>query len=138
MCYKATWQSAHLLFHWKSTQTGSRCLLEHHCTSTIPQYSGANRADVISDGLDFGHGVGHGVGSYLAVHESGWDSLGGRDALTRTTGPMFSRGTSFEPGHVTTIEPGFYKEGEFGVRIESVLLCKKIAVSLSLSTKDLC
>ncbi|KAK8854626.1 hypothetical protein IAR55_003365 [Kwoniella newhampshirensis] len=59
------------------------------------------------DGLEFGHGIGHGVGSYLGVHE----------------GPGYSGVGSFVPGHVTTIEPGYYKEGEWGMRIESLLLC---------------
>ncbi|ODN90758.1 cytoplasmic protein [Cryptococcus wingfieldii CBS 7118] len=70
------------------------------------------REKLYEEGLDFGHGVGHGVGSYLAVHEN----------------PMFPKNSAFEPGHVTTIEPGYYKEGEFGIRIESVLLCKPVEV----------
>ncbi|WVQ79732.1 hypothetical protein IAT38_001832 [Cryptococcus sp. DSM 104549] len=86
--------------------------------STFPRGMTADRLNMIArgplyqDGLDFGHGIGHGVGSYLAVHEN----------------PMFSRTSAFEPGHITTIEPGYYKEGEFGIRIESVLLCKPIVL----------
>ncbi|KGB76262.2 cytoplasmic protein [Cryptococcus deuterogattii R265] len=68
------------------------------------------RKALYDDGLDFGHGVGHGIGSYLGVHEN----------------PMYSRSIAFEPGHITTIEPGYYKEGEWGIRIESVLLCKQV------------
>ncbi|OWZ77209.1 cytoplasmic protein [Cryptococcus neoformans Bt85] len=68
------------------------------------------RKALYDDGLDFGHGVGHGIGSYLGVHES----------------PMYSHNVAFKPGHITTIEPGYYKEGEWGIRIESVLLCRQV------------
>ncbi|CAD6568445.1 MAG: hypothetical protein TREMPRED_004541 [Tremellales sp. Tagirdzhanova-0007] len=68
------------------------------------------RALLYRDGLDFRHGLGHGVGSYLAVHEN----------------PSAFRGSTIEPGHVTSIEPGFYANGEFGIRIESVYLCQNV------------
>lgn len=58
-------------------------------------------------GLDYGHGTGHGVGSYLNVHE----------------GPVgVSRGYTVEwdVGHCVSNEPGYYKDGEFGIRIENV------------------
>lgn len=41
----------------------------------------------------------------------------------------FPHGYSFTPGVVTTVEPGYYKEGEFGVRTESLFVCKQIEVS---------
>ncbi|OCF57628.1 cytoplasmic protein [Kwoniella mangroviensis CBS 10435] len=68
------------------------------------------RGPLYQDGLDFGHGIGHGIGTYLAVHEN----------------PMFPRNGAFEPGNITSIEPGYYKEGEWGIRIESVILCKPV------------
>ncbi|WVW85428.1 hypothetical protein I302_107466 [Kwoniella bestiolae CBS 10118] len=68
------------------------------------------RGPLYQDGLDFGHGIGHGIGTYLAVHES----------------PMFPKNAGFEPGNITSIEPGYYKEGEWGIRIESVILCKSV------------
>lgn len=40
----------------------------------------------------------------------------------------FPYGLSFQPGHVTTIEPGYYKEGDFGIRTESLVLCKEAEV----------
>ncbi|KAF8324475.1 peptidase M24, structural domain-containing protein [Cantharellus anzutake] len=60
------------------------------------------------DGL---HGTGHGIGSFLNVHE----------------GPIgFSSQIPLVPGHVISNEPGFYKEGEFGIRIESALTVTKV------------
>jgi Xaa-Pro aminopeptidase len=41
----------------------------------------------------------------------------------------FPHGYSFIPGVVTTVEPGYYKEGEFGVRTESLFVCKEVEVS---------
>ncbi|WVR09447.1 hypothetical protein IAU60_006514 [Kwoniella sp. DSM 27419] len=68
------------------------------------------RAPLYQDGLDFGHGLGHGIGTYLAVHES----------------PVFPKNAAFVPGNITSIEPGYYKEGEWGMRIESVVVCKEL------------
>ncbi|MCT4553403.1 MAG: aminopeptidase P family protein [Pelagimonas sp.] len=59
-------------------------------------------------GLDYGHGTGHGVGSYLSVHE----------------GPQRIARTGFvplQPGMILSNEPGFYKEGQFGIRIENLI-----------------
>lgn len=52
-------------------------------------------------------------------------------AIELTPVPVgFNKGFSFKPGHVTTIEPGFYLEGRWGMRIESVYICKGVEVSL--------
>ncbi|MEI5677979.1 MULTISPECIES: aminopeptidase P family protein [unclassified Mesorhizobium] len=60
-------------------------------------------------GLDFAHGTGHGVGSYLAVHE-------GPQRISRT-------GTEkFLEGMILSNEPGYYKEGHYGIRIENLIL----------------
>ena len=60
-------------------------------------------------GLDFDHGTGHGVGSYLSVHE-------GPQRLSRL-------GTvALEPGMILSNEPGYYREGQYGIRLESLLL----------------
>ena len=62
-----------------------------------------------AEGLNFGHGVGHGVGSYLSVHE-------GPCGIHRGyKGP-------YEEGMVISNEPGFYKDGEYGIRIENLVL----------------
>jgi Xaa-Pro aminopeptidase len=60
-------------------------------------------------GLDFDHGTGHGVGSYLSVHE-------GPQSISR-------RGmAALEPGMIVSNEPGYYKEGAYGIRIENLAL----------------
>jgi Xaa-Pro aminopeptidase len=60
-------------------------------------------------GLDFDHGTGHGVGSYLSVHE------GPQNLSRRSHVP-------FEPGMIVSNEPGYYKAGSYGIRIENLLL----------------
>ncbi|SMX43520.1 aminopeptidase P family protein [Maliponia aquimaris] len=59
-------------------------------------------------GLDYGHGTGHGVGVYLCVHE-------GPQRIARTgTVPL-------EAGMILSNEPGFYREGAYGIRIENLI-----------------
>ena len=66
-------------------------------------------------GLNYGHGTGHGVGFFLNVHE-------GPQGFAPS--PVTSRGTTvFKPGMITSNEPGFYKDGEYGIRIENLVLC---------------
>ena len=67
------------------------------------------RASLWSAGLDYDHGTGHGVGSYLSVHE-------GPARINK------SDRTTLEPGMILSNEPGFYKQGDFGIRIENLLL----------------
>lgn len=66
------------------------------------------RAPLWQVGLDYQHGTGHGVGHYLNVHE----------------GPY---GKPWRAGMTYTDEPGFYKEGEFGIRIENLLILQEDA-----------
>jgi len=61
-------------------------------------------------GLDYGHGTGHGVGSYLSVHE------GPQSISTRGTAQAIM------PGMICSNEPGYYKTGEYGIRIESLVV----------------
>ncbi|HEY1838197.1 MAG TPA: M24 family metallopeptidase, partial [Rhizomicrobium sp.] len=61
-------------------------------------------------GLDYDHGTGHGVGSYLSVHE-GPQNISKRPILQ----PL-------KPGMICSNEPGFYKEGEYGIRIENLVV----------------
>jgi Xaa-Pro aminopeptidase len=63
-------------------------------------------------GLDFDHGTGHGVGSYLSVHE-------GPQRLSKL-------GTqALEPGMILSNEPGYYKTGQYGIRIENLVLVER-------------
>uniref|UniRef100_A0A665UGE9 X-prolyl aminopeptidase (aminopeptidase P) 2, membrane-bound n=1 Tax=Echeneis naucrates TaxID=173247 RepID=A0A665UGE9_ECHNA len=59
-------------------------------------------------GLNYGHGTGHGVGNYFSVHE--WP-VG-----------FQSNNIPFKEGMFTSIEPGYYKENDFGIRIEDVVV----------------
>jgi Xaa-Pro aminopeptidase len=60
-------------------------------------------------GLDFDHGTGHGVGSYLSVHE-------GPQRLSRL-------GTvELKPGMILSNEPGYYREGKYGIRLENLIM----------------
>ncbi len=60
-------------------------------------------------GLDFDHGTGHGVGSYLGVHEGPQRISKAGDAV-----PL-------QPGMIVSNEPGYYKTGAFGIRIENLV-----------------
>ena len=60
-------------------------------------------------GLDFDHGTGHGVGVYLSVHE-------GPQRIAKVGG------VALEPGMILSNEPGFYKAGAFGIRIENLIV----------------
>ena len=67
------------------------------------------RAPLWMDGLDYNHGTGHGVGSYLCVHE-------GPQRLSRISEqPLL-------PGMILSNEPGYYREGAFGIRIENLIV----------------
>ncbi|WP_299042711.1 aminopeptidase P family protein [uncultured Tateyamaria sp.] len=61
---------------------------------------------------DFDHGLGHGVGAYLSVHE-------GPQRLSRVST------VPFQPGMILSNEPGYYREGGFGIRIENLIVAEK-------------
>ncbi|WGU41915.1 aminopeptidase P family protein [Phenylobacterium sp. NIBR 498073] len=66
------------------------------------------RAPLWNVGLDYDHGTGHGVGSYLGVHE-------GPQRISKL--PNF---VALRPGMILSNEPGYYKEGAYGIRIENL------------------
>ncbi len=68
-----------------------------------------------SIGLDFDHGTGHGVGSYLNVHE-------GPQRIAKG-----SLGVPLEAGMILSNEPGFYKTGAYGIRIENLVVVTELA-----------
>ncbi len=63
-------------------------------------------------GMDYDHGTGHGVGVYLSVHE-------GPQRLSRRTDVVL------EPGMILSNEPGYYREGAFGIRIENLVVVEE-------------
>jgi Xaa-Pro aminopeptidase len=71
------------------------------------------RAPIWAAGIDFGHGTGHGVGYFLNVHE-------GPHGITPHLAPEPQ--TAMEPGMITSNEPGIYRPGKWGVRIENLVL----------------
>jgi Xaa-Pro aminopeptidase len=81
--------------------------------TTGAQLDGITRSTLWFAGLDYGHGTGHGVGAFLNVHE------GPNGISKRVREPL-------EPGMVTSIEPGFYKAGWGGIRIENLYVVKDL------------
>ncbi len=86
----------------------------------FPRNTAGNQLDTIARkplwdiGLNYGHGTGHGVGSYLNVHE-------GPQGISYYRGI----GVPMEVGMVTSNEPGYYRTGEYGIRIENLILTVK-------------
>jgi Xaa-Pro aminopeptidase len=78
-----------------------------------PMLDAIARAPIWAAGIDYGHGTGHGVGFFLNVHE-------GPQSISASTMP--EPHTAMEPGMITSIEPGIYKPGRWGIRIENLVL----------------
>src|SRR5262249_11122629 len=84
-------------------------------TALFPKGTSGARIDAFARrplweaGLDFDHGTGHGIGSYLSVHE--------RPQRISALGH-----TPLEPGMIISNEPGYYRAGEYGIRIENLVL----------------
>jgi len=77
-----------------------------------PMLDALARAPLWQHGIEFGHGTGHGVGYFLAVHE-------GPQSISKT---IPDANMAMEPGMITSIEPGVYRAGHWGVRIENLVL----------------
>ncbi|KAH9887303.1 peptidase M24, structural domain-containing protein [Cubamyces lactineus] len=73
------------------------------------------RRPLWEDGLDYRHGTGHGVGHFLNVHE-GPHGIGVRIAYNNT--PL-------KPGMTVSNEPGYYKDGQYGIRIENIVIVRE-------------
>jgi Xaa-Pro aminopeptidase len=80
------------------------------------------RAPLWSAGLDYAHGTGHGVGSFLAVHE-------GPQRIAKFTGSQAGTDEPLLPGMILSNEPGYYKAGEYGIRIENLVLVEERAIA---------
>ena len=92
------------------------------------------RAPIWADQVDYGHGTGHGVGYFMNVHE-GPQVI----AYQAPTTPQ----TAMLPGMITSIEPGTYRPGRWGVRIENLVLTREAGQSdfgqfLNFETLTLC
>jgi Xaa-Pro aminopeptidase len=72
------------------------------------------RAPLWSAGLDYDHGTGHGVGSYLSVHE-------GPQRISKMPSAV-----ALAPGMIISNEPGYYKTGEYGIRIENLVTVREV------------
>lgn len=72
------------------------------------------RLPLWADGADYDHGTGHGVGSYLNVHE-------GPQRISKA-----GSDEPLQPGMILSNEPGYYKEGAFGIRIENLVIVKRM------------
>jgi Xaa-Pro aminopeptidase len=76
------------------------------------------RGPIWEAGLDYNHGTGHGIGFVLNVHETP-----ARINWKRRTG--YGENDPFKPGMIVSNEPGFYKEGAHGIRLENLILCQE-------------
>lgn len=77
--------------------------------TTGSQIDALARVPLWAAGLDYDHGTGHGVGSYLSVHE-------GPQRISKMPNSI-----ALAPGMIVSNEPGYYKEGAFGIRIENLV-----------------
>ncbi len=77
-----------------------------------PMLDAIARAPMWEQGLDFGHGTGHGVGYFLNVHE-------GPQSISKAIPEPHM---AMEPGMITSVEPGLYRAGRWGIRIENLVL----------------
>ncbi len=73
------------------------------------------RMHLWNGGVDYGHGTGHGVGSYLSVHE-------GPQRISKPGGAFPGTETELREGMILSNEPGYYKAGAYGIRIENLVL----------------
>jgi Xaa-Pro aminopeptidase len=80
------------------------------------------RASLWQAGLDYAHGTGHGVGSFLAVHE-------GPQRIAKFTGSQPGTDEPLLPGMILSNEPGYYKAGEYGIRIENLVLVEERSIA---------
>lgn len=89
--------------------------------AVFPQGTAGGQLDVLARqylweaGVDYAHGTGHGVGSVLAVHE-------GPQRIAKPAGGQAGTGQELFAGMILSNEPGYYKQGHYGIRIENLVL----------------
>lgn len=92
--------------------------------AVFPQGTSGGQLDVLARqylweaGVDYAHGTGHGVGSVLAVHE-------GPQRIAKPGGGQAGTGQELFAGMILSNEPGYYKPGAFGIRIENLVLVEE-------------
>ncbi len=93
-------------------------------TAVFPEGTRGNQIDAFARqflwaaGLDYAHGTGHGVGSYLAVHE-------GPARIATAAGGYGAMGDEpLRAGMILSNEPGYYKPGAYGIRIENLVVVR--------------
>jgi Xaa-Pro aminopeptidase len=82
--------------------------------TTGSQLDALARRALWMEGLDYDHGTGHGVGHFLSVHE-------GPQRISKAGNPQ-----ELKPGMILSIEPGYYKPGAYGIRIENLAAVEEI------------
>lgn len=88
-------------------------------TAVFPEGTTGSQLDILARqalwqvGLDFDHGTGHGVGCFLSVHE-------GPQRISKTGSTI-----KLQPGMILSNEPGYYKTGAYGIRIENLVVVEK-------------
>ncbi|MGV6839404.1 MAG: aminopeptidase P family protein [Planktomarina sp.] len=82
------------------------------------------RAPLWRAGQDYDHGTGHGVGSYLSVHE-------GPQRISRASD------VALAPGMILSNEPGYYRAGQFGIRIENLIVVEPAPVLPGADARDM-
>ncbi len=85
--------------------------------TTGPQLDILARHALWQAGLDYDHGTGHGVGSYLGVHE-------GPQRISKALGAV-----PLEPGMIVSNEPGYYRTGAYGIRIENLVVVTEAEIA---------
>ncbi len=90
-------------------------------SARFPKGTRGSQLDILArqylwaDGVDYAHGTGHGVGAYLAVHE-------GPQRIAKPSGGQAGTEEPLHAGMILSNEPGYYKAGAFGIRIENLVV----------------
>merc|ERR1712100_212905 len=98
----------------------------------FPEGTTGTRMDTLArmflwqQGLDYNHGTGHGVGAYLNVHE-GPQGISFR---------VKEKEPGFQLGMTTSNEPGYYEDGAYGIRIESICITEEAKTSQNFGGKS--
>lgn len=96
--------------------------------AVFPRGTAGSQLDVLARqylwqaGVDYAHGTGHGVGSFLAVHE-------GPQRIAKSSGGQAGTDQELLAGMFISNEPGYYKAGDYGIRLENLVLVEPRAIA---------